>query len=135
MSAEEHTQQAKDAYAAFGRGDVPAILEALADDVEWILPGPPDVIPGAGTHRGKEAVAAFFGTLAENVDFQTFEPREFIAQGDKVVSLVYVESTVRSTGRKVVDHAAHVWAFKDGKVAHFEVFQDTAAVVAGYGVA
>ena len=132
MSAEANTQTAMDGYAAFGRGDVPAILELLTDDIEWVNPGPPDVIPGAGTHRGKEAVAGFFGTLAQNTDFQTFEPREFIAQGDKVVALIYSEATVRSTGRSVVDHAAHVWTFRDGKVARFEVIQDTAAIVAAY---
>jgi ketosteroid isomerase-like protein len=81
----------------------------------------------------KEAVAGFFGTLAQSVDFQTFEPREFIAQGDKVVALIHSEATVRSTGRNVVDHAAHVWTFRDGKLAHFEVIQDTAALVAAYG--
>jgi ketosteroid isomerase-like protein len=57
MSAEENTQTAKDGYAAFGRGDVPAILELLTDGIEWVDPGPPDVLPGAGTHRGKEAGA------------------------------------------------------------------------------
>jgi ketosteroid isomerase-like protein len=132
MSAEENTQTAKDGYAAFGRGDVPAILELLTDDIEWINPGPPDVIPGAGTHHGKEAVGAFFATLSQELDFSTFEPREFIAQGDHVVALIYSESTVKRTGRKLTDHEAHLWTFKDGKVAHFEVFQDTAAVVAAY---
>ena len=133
VSADENIQAAVDGYAAFGRGDIAAILAVLTDDVEWINPGPPDVIPGAGTHRGKEAVGAFFGTLAESTDFQVFEPREFIAQGDKVVALIYSESTARSTGRHVVDHAAHLWTFRDGKVAGFQVFQDTAALVAAYG--
>jgi len=81
MSAEENVQTAKDGYAAFGRGDLPGILELLTDDIEWVNPGPPDVIPGAGTHRGKDAVAGFFGTLAQSTDFQAFErgsssPRE-----------------------------------------------------------
>jgi ketosteroid isomerase-like protein len=132
MSAEDNVKTAKDGYAAFGRGDVPGILELLADDIEWISPGPPDVIPGAGTYRGKEAVGGFFAALAEEADFQTFEPREFIAQGDQVVALIYSESTAKRTGRKVTDHAAHLWSFKDGKLARFEVFQDTAALVAAY---
>ena len=38
MSAEENTQTAKDGYAAFGRGDVPAILELLTDGIEWVDP-------------------------------------------------------------------------------------------------
>jgi ketosteroid isomerase-like protein len=49
-----------------------------------------------------------------------------------VVALIYSESTVKRTGRKLTGHSAHVWTFKDGKVAHFEVFQDTAAAVAAY---
>jgi ketosteroid isomerase-like protein len=133
MSAEENIQTAMDGYAAFGRGDIPWILEHLTDDIEWVNPGPPDVIPGAGTHRGKAAVGGFFGTLAESADFQTFEPREFIAQGDKVVALIHSEATVRSTGRNVVDDALHLWTFRDGEVSHFQVFQDTAALVAAYG--
>jgi ketosteroid isomerase-like protein len=56
MSLEENAQTAQEGYAAFGRGDVPAILELLTDDIEWIEPGPPDVIPAAGTYRGKEEV-------------------------------------------------------------------------------
>jgi ketosteroid isomerase-like protein len=133
MSAEENVQTAKDGYAAFGREDLPGILELLTDDIEWVNPGPPDVIPGAGKHVGKDAVAGFFGTLAQSTDFQAFEPREFIAQGDKVVALIHSEATARSTGRKFVDHEAHVWTFRDGKVAHFQVFQDTAALVAAFG--
>jgi hypothetical protein len=57
MSAEENVKTVQEGYAAFGRGDVPAILELLTDDIEWIEPGPPDVIPVAGTYRGKDEVA------------------------------------------------------------------------------
>ena len=134
MSEQANIQTAQNGYAAFGRGDIPAILELLTDDIEWVDPGPSDV-PTAGTHRGKEAVLAWFGTLGENLDFQVFEPREFIAQGDKVVSIVYAEATVRSTGRQVIDEEAHVWTFKDGKVARIQLFQDTEAIASGYRAA
>ena len=127
MSEQENTQTAKDTYAAFGRGDIPAVLGVMTDDIEWVFPGSADVVPLAGTHTGKAAVGAWFGTLDGNVEFQTFEPREFIAQGDKLVALVYVENTVRSTGGKVAVHEAHLWTFRDGKVAGFRVYTDTEA--------
>jgi len=104
----------------------------LSDDIEWIEPGPADVIPAAGTYRGKEEVAGFFATLGEEVEIHKFEPHEFIAQGDHVVALIASEATVRRTGRKVTDHLAHFWTFKGGKLARFEVFSDTAAIVAAY---
>ena len=52
MLEQENTQRVKDGYAAFLRGDIPSVLDALADDTEWVSPGPADV-PGTGTFRGK----------------------------------------------------------------------------------
>jgi uncharacterized protein len=132
MSEAENTQTAKDAYAAFGRGDIPAVLGVMTDDIEWVFPGPADVLPNAGTFTGTEAVGAWFGTLDANLEFQVFEPREFIAQGDKLVALVHIENTVRSTGGKVAVDEAHVWTFRDGKVARFQVYTDTAAAAAAF---
>ena len=117
MPAEENTRLVQTAYEAFGRGDMAALAEVMADDIEWANPGDPDGDPNAGTFKGKEAVPSWFGGLASNHDYTTFEPREFIAQNDKVVSLVYAEATVRDTGRAFVNHEAHVWTFRDGKVA------------------
>ena len=132
MSAEENTRLVQSAYEAFGRGDMKALAEVMADDIEWVDPGDPDDDPNAGTFKGKEAVLGWFGGLASTLDYTTFEPREFIAQNDKVVSLVYAEATARDTGRSFVKHEAHVWTFRDGKVARFQVNLDTAATAAAH---
>ena len=92
MSAEENTRLVQSAYEAFGQGDMAAFAEVMADDIEWVDPGDPDDDPNAGTFKGKEAVLGWFGGLASTRDYTTFEPREFIAQNDKVVSLVYSEA-------------------------------------------
>ena len=134
MSADEHTRLAQSAYEAFGRGDIASLADMMADDIEWVAPGDPDDDPNAGTFRGKEAVLGWFDGLASTLDFTTFEPREFIAQNDKVVSLVYAEATVRNTGRAFVNHEAHVWTFRDGKVARIQIYLDTAATAAGHRV-
>src|SRR5262245_27023510 len=132
MSAEENTRLAQSAYEAFGRGDMPALAEVMADDIEWVSPGDPGENPLAGTFRGKDEVLGWFGKVAEHVDFSAFEPREFIAQGDKVVSIVHAEAMVRSTGRSLVQDEAHVWTFRDGKVARFQIYLDTAASAAAH---
>ena len=134
MSADENTRLVQSAYEAFGRGDMAALAEVIADDVEWVNPGDPADDPNAGTFKGKDAVLGWFGGLASTLDFTTFEPREFVAQNDKVVSLVYAEATARDTGRALVNHEAHVWTFRDGKVARFQNYQDTAAVAAAHRV-
>jgi ketosteroid isomerase-like protein len=134
VSAEENTRLAQSAYDAFGRGDMPALAEVMADDIEWKIPGDPCDNPIAGTYRGKGEVLGWFGKLAEDLDFSAFEPRDFIAQGNKVVSIVHAEATVRNTGRPVVNDEAHVWTFEGGKLTRFQIYFDTAAAAAAHRV-
>jgi uncharacterized protein len=134
LPADENTRLVQSVYEAFGRGDMTALAERMADDIEWVNPGDPADDPNAGVFKGKEAVLGWFGGLASTLDFTTFEPREFIAQNDKVVSLVYAEATARDTGRALVNHEAHVWTFRDGKIARLQIYLDTAATAAAHRV-
>src|SRR5918994_4629624 len=62
MSEHTNAEVIRQAYEAFGRGDIPEVLDLLTDDVDWALQGP-SVIPWAGPGRGREAVAEFFSLL------------------------------------------------------------------------
>ncbi len=115
-------------YAAVSRGDIPALLDLLTEDVEWTFQGPP-VIPFAGTRHGREAVEEFFTSVGETIEFQRFEPRDFIAQGDTVVVLGYERNLIKSTGRTFEQEWAHVYTLRDGMIAMCRCFEDTAAYV------
>jgi uncharacterized protein len=69
MSVQENVQIVKEAYAAFGRGDMQGLLALLAEDIEWISPG--GASPPAGTYRGLTAVAGFFRKLSEVVNTES----------------------------------------------------------------
>ena len=47
-------------YAGFGSGDIDALFDLMAPDIEWIAPGNKDLMPWAGSYRGKEQVKDFF---------------------------------------------------------------------------
>lgn len=132
MSAEENTRLAQSGYEAFGRGDVPGFAEMMADEIEWVEPGKPEDNPNAGTFNGKEAVVGWFAGLGSTIEITRFEPREFIAQDDKVVALVHTEGRVRSTGRPLVNDEAHVWTFRDGKLVRLQIYLDTAAIAVAF---
>ena len=119
------------AYAAFGQGDIPALLRFLTDDVEWTLQGP-TVIPWAGTHHGHEGVTEFFSMLGETLELEQFEPREYVAQGDTVVVLGQERSLVKPTGRMFEQEWAHVYTLRDGKIATGLFIEDTAAQVEAF---
>lgn len=131
MSEQENVQLVQAGYAAFGRGDIPAFMDTLADDIEWVLPGSADV-PLFGTFRGKAGVQEGLGIMGENAQFRAFEPREFIAQGDKVVALLYAESTLTRTNREVANDGAHVLTVRDGKLVRFVGYDNTAAIADAY---
>ncbi len=118
----------QETYEAVGRGDIPALLDLLTDDVEWTLQGP-SVIPFAGTRRGREEVAEFFSLVGETLEFEQFEPREFVAHSDTVVVLGFERNRIKPTGRTFEQEWAHVYALRDGKIAKFLALEDTAAYV------
>lgn len=107
-------------YAAFGRGDIPAILEHLAEDVIWEYEKPDAGIPWLTPRRGRSEVPKFFEALGA-IDLQKFYPKTLLESGSTVVSLNDVSFVVKATGKSVVEEdEVHIWHFDaTGKVARF----------------
>ncbi len=123
LTATEVVQQA---YAAFGRGDVPAILELVANDIDWELVGPKK-LAYAGHRSNRNEVGAFFESVAQSDNIHVFEPREFIAAGEHVTVLGWEESTAIETNTKFASEWVHVFTVKNGRVTRWRGFFDTAA--------
>jgi ketosteroid isomerase-like protein len=133
MSEQNPVQIVKDAYAAFSRNDISSLINLMADDVSWYLPGPQTVLPFAGRRKGKTEVNEFFSTLADVQDVERFEPQDFIAQGDKVVALGNYKWRVKATARTYESEFAHVFTVREGKIVAFHEYFDTAAVMNAFG--
>jgi ketosteroid isomerase-like protein len=125
MSEQANVRVVQEAYAAFNRGDVPAILSSLSETVEWIAPG---VEPVAGTYRGRDGAAQFFQKVKETVEFSAFEPREYVAQGDRVIALGNYKARAHTTGKSYDCDWVMSFTFRGGKVTKFQEFTDTAAI-------
>ena len=64
MSQQENLRIVREIYDAVGRGDVPAILDRVADDVDWSAEAESHAAPWYGARVGKAGVASFFSDLA-----------------------------------------------------------------------
>ncbi|MHA6785749.1 nuclear transport factor 2 family protein [Pseudonocardia saturnea] len=120
-------------YAAFGRGDVPAILDALADDVAWEdwadnstqRAGVPHMLP----RRGPAQVAEFFAIVGAWVP-RAFEVLDIIGTGDQVGAEIRAEFELPGGGR-FADEEMHLWTFDaGGRVTRFRHYVDTAKHIA-----
>ena len=63
MGADANIKTIRMVYEAFGRGDVGAISDVVADDVDWATEASGTGAPWYGPHRGRDGVAAFFREL------------------------------------------------------------------------
>jgi ketosteroid isomerase-like protein len=113
-------------YAAFGRGDIAAIVAAMAPDVAWEVVGRKSDYPTVGLHKGAQGVQEFFRLVGELQQAHEFSPGEFSISGDKVFVTGHYAWTVKKTGRKVSADWIHIFTVKGGKVTAFREFTDTA---------
>lgn len=132
-TATDNLTTVTDLYAAFGRGDVPAILDALSEDVRWEQwddntaqrAGVPHLQP----RSGRDGVAEFFAQIAE-IDFHAFEIRGLATGDDLVVADVLIDVTLPSGGR-MRDEELHVWRFDaHGRICGMRHYVDTAKHIA-----
>ena len=102
-------------YEAFGRGDIPAVLEVFADDIKWHVSGRSTV---AGDYEGHDEVLGFFERLMD-LSGGTFklEIHDFTASDDHVV--VLTSETAQRGANSIRDNNVHVWHVKDGKATEF----------------
>ena len=117
-------------YEAFGRGDIPSILDQMAADVDWES-SRDDSAQKAGVvwlqpRKGPKGVAEFFESIRD-MEFTKFNVLSIMGNGNKVAAELEITAKIRSCGRILDDQEMHLWTFNDaGKVIRFRHYLDTA---------
>jgi ketosteroid isomerase-like protein len=131
MSIEDNKRVVQTVFEKFGQGDVPGLLALIAEDAEWAAPGP-EVVPYFGERKGRDGALEFFKNLGADVEFESFEPGDFIAEGDRVVALGRERGRVRRTGKVFDNRWALVFTVRDGTVAGFRCYENNAAIAEAF---
>ncbi|MGO9132443.1 MAG: nuclear transport factor 2 family protein [Methylovirgula sp.] len=119
-------------YSALGRGDVPGVLALLHDELEWTEA---ERFPYySGTWRSPEAVRQnVLLKIPRDWDRFSITANDFIAEGDQVVSFGTYGGVYKTTGRTMHAAFAHRWRVRDGRIAAFTMYIDTAKVLEALG--
>ncbi len=125
MSIERNIQTVKDFFTAIGRSDREALLSLVAEDIEWIIPGKD--WPLAGTHRGHAGLADLLETASKAIETST-EPREFVAQGDRVLVVGVATGKIKATNKTFVDDWIFAITVRDGRLTNIREYVDTQAL-------
>jgi len=120
-------------YAAFGTGDIAAILAMVSEDVEWeqwadSFAQRADV-PWMRARSGRAGVEEFFGVVGA-FEIVHFEVLDLCASGHQVCAEVVIEAKLPDGGR-YRDEELHLWTFdEDGKISRLRHYTDTAKHIA-----
>jgi ketosteroid isomerase-like protein len=120
----KNTDALKAGWDAFSRGDVDALKDGWAEDIEWENPEfEKSLCPGVT--RGKDAIVQMFGEVLGEFEDVEMAPDEYVEQGDTVVVLAHFKGKAKATGKAVELPYVYVWRMKDGKAARCQFLTDT----------
>ena len=115
-------------YTALAAGDVPAVLDLLDERVRWTEA---ERFPYySGTWVGRQAVLDnLLKRLAADWDGFSATADDFVVEGERVVSFGRYAGTYKATGKSMTSPFAHLWTVRDGKLASFTMYTDTAKIL------
>lgn len=121
-------------YAAFGRGDVAAILACVSPAVQWESWADNHAqrasVPWLKKQTGPEGVAAFFAYVGK-WKVNGFAVKNIMGAGANVAAEVEVDFDVTQTGGRIKDEELHYWTFDDrGLITGLRHYNDTAKHIA-----
>jgi ketosteroid isomerase-like protein len=113
-------------YAAYASRDPIRVAPFLADDVEWHLAGPVDLIPFCGYRRGREAVIDYLARGVPSVFAgMRFELDDLVIEGSRAGLFSKVSAVQKTSGRVIHYRCAHFITFRAGKVVSLQGLSDT----------
>jgi ketosteroid isomerase-like protein len=115
--SDQNVELIRGGYEAFERGDVPAVLAILADDIAWTVPPP---LPQAIEARGQEEVGRFFERLAgiwQDLDLQI---DDFCASDNRVC--VIGRGSGKVDGQQAGYGFIHCWTIDGGRATRFDEY-------------
>lgn len=120
-----NVQLVNDAYTAFIRGDMDAVVDALHPDIEW-KEAEHSPWHAAGGHHGAEAVLTnVFARIPRYFESFEVDPRCFHDAGETVI----VEGRYRASAVNTADpldaQVCHVWTIRGSKLTAFRQYTDT----------
>ncbi|MCE5288116.1 MAG: nuclear transport factor 2 family protein [Nocardiaceae bacterium] len=119
-------------YAAFGSGDIPAILDRLAEDVSWDADWADNWAQSRANlshfrpRRGRAEVGELFAILGAGYTFHEFTVEDVMSNDRRAVAMITIEFTAPD-GTRIRDEELHLWTFDEhGQVSSMRHYIDTA---------
>lgn len=122
----------KQMFTAFDEGNIPAGIDAYAEDVDFqsqVTRTIQPEMPWSKPSHSRQEIASFFKELTERANLGKTETLWFTAQDDRVVVEGRNRGTAKSTGRSYEHDWIMVFTLRNGKIVRSRHYYDTADIV------
>ena len=116
----ENVALAREAYDAFNRHDVDAVLERLDPGIEWRMHEQFTRVPRV--YSGHDGVREVFDAFHENFDDFRTDPEEFIEVEDRLVVPVRMHGRQKGSGAPAEFRLVQVWTTRAGRATVLDVY-------------
>lgn len=120
-----NVQLVQDAYAAFGRGDIDAVVAGMHSNIDWHeAEHSPWHAPG-GYNGPSEVLTNVFARIPDHFDSFEVHPTAFHDAGETVIVEGRYRANATGVDGPLDAQVCHVWNVRDGKLAAFRQYTDT----------
>jgi len=128
--AQDNVDVVQGAWDAFGRGDIDAVLEAIAPSAETRLP---ESLPWGGTYAGPDGFRDFLTKLGDSWDQFSATPQKVLGADDNHVVVLAKTKGRTKAGATIEGKTIWIYQLRDGRIADAESFGDTAQLLEALG--
>jgi ketosteroid isomerase-like protein len=125
------TETLRKVYAALNRNDIPAVVELLDPQIEWIEPVE---YPLGGTFHGRTELQAHLSEARDTWAEGTCEPERFIVAGDRIIVFLHVHVRLKRDTEWIDGDIADVYTFRNGKPVQMRHFSEQEDALEWVGV-
>lgn len=118
--AADNVELVKRAFDAFSRGDMETALAFLHPSFEVEDRVVPEASP---TKRGPDALIENVSHVWEAFGEVTWEPREIVDLGDRVLVRVHMSATARHDDLPIDEDVGHLYELTDGRAVRLDIFR------------
>ena len=113
-------------FAAFGSRDPASIATLIADDIEWRVTGPIEVMSFCGHWHGKMDVMRMLKQSVPGVfEERTIINEELLIDGERAAAMAKLTGIQRHTGRVISYSLAHFLRLRDDKIVRVRTLVDS----------
>lgn len=118
------------AYEDFAQGNIPGVLAAFDENIEWRGASGFPFHSGDGIVVGPQNILqSVFAKVPEYFDELHIEIQDIFGKDDKVIVESFFTGTWKATGQSFKANSVNIWHLQDGKVIRCFESVDTGAIM------